>query len=62
LLYHHAYHAAQIDVYTAWMMVFLALPALVCGLATYAFWAVPRGKNSFEDGCRRWKDRVSAAV
>ena len=44
------------------MMLFLALPALVCGLATYAFWAVPRGKNCFEDLCRRWKDKVSAAV
>ena len=52
--------AAQIDEYNAWMMLFLFLPALVCGLATYAFWAVPRGKTRFEDAGRRLKDKVSA--
>ena len=53
---------AMIDEYTAWMMLFLAAPALVSGLATYAFWAMPRGKNGFEDGCRRAKDWVGATT
>ena len=52
----------QIDEYNAWMMLFLFLPALVCGLATYAFWAVPRGKTRFEDAGRRFKDKVGVSV
>lgn len=47
-----------IDEYNAWMMLLLFLPALVCGLATYAFWAVPRGKTRLEDAGRRFKDKV----
>lgn len=54
--------AAQIDEYNAWMMLLLFLPALVCGLATYAFWAVPRGKTRFEDAGRRFKDKVGVSV